>query len=444
MNIKVMLGGLLNLIVRRYLGPFWYRRYWLAKTERLSRVELDNLQLALLKKIVRHCYETVPWYKDVMERNSISLNDLCKIEDIKKFPILTKADILSAGSSLVSTKYPKWFLRSAYTGGTTGTPVKLFRSLFSIGNEHAFVRRQWEWAGIGLLEKCAYLTGRIITNPNEKGSLFAYDPFMKELVLSTYHLSDETALSYVGQIKKHKIMALVGYPSAIYLVAKFCIRNNISLELKSVMTSSETLTLHMRETIQVAFGAKIYDFYGSAERVCYIFTCEKGSYHINPEYGLTELIPVDDSIACKKYKVVSTGFWNFAMPFIRYDTGDIVTKSDKNCGCGRKFQVIESIEGRVSDEIKTISGRVFGAALLTHLLYGVDNIIESQIVQTQLDFIEIRYVPGNDFGEKNLNELRALVKLHLPDELAVEYSLVDKIERTVSGKFRPVVSIEGR
>lgn len=440
MNIKVVANGFVTVLTKRFLGPFWIRRRWLEKTQWYSAYELQEIQIKLLRRLIRHCYSSVPFYRNLMDEREIEVESIKNLDDIKQFPVLTKKDVLKAGNSIYSTKYTKWLLRTAYTGGTTGTPMQIQRDLFSIGNEHAFVRRQWDWAGIGLRDKCAYLTGRLIAKPDQKdGPLYVYDPIMKELILSTYHLSAYTAKEYAKVIENYSVKAIIGYPSAVYLLAKTCLDSGIEIKLKSALTSSETLTESMRDTIAKAFKCNVFDFYGGAERVCYVFSCEKGTYHIIPEYGLTELIPMGDS-AGGRCRVISTGFWSLAMPFIRYDLGDVVIPSEEMCACGRLFPVIQSIEGRKADVIKTPSGRELGAAILTHLLYGTNNIIESQIIQDALDHITIEYVPSNNFYRKNLEDFKRLLKQHLPKELKVELKQVTRVQRTKSGKIRPVVS----
>jgi phenylacetate-CoA ligase len=440
MSFKLLIDGAANLFIKRIAGPFWIRRKQLSTTQWLDEQKLSDLQLKLLKRLVRHCYSTVPYYQQLMDKKGIKVEDINNLEDIKLFPILTKKEVLQAGKDLVSTKYPQWLRRTAHTGGTTGTPLQILRDLFSIGNEHAFVRRQFDWAGIGLSDRCAYLTGRLIAKPDAKNACpYAYDPFMKELILSTYHLSQRTAKEYAKVIKARGAVAIIGYPSAVYLLARTCIDAGIELKLRAALTSSETLTDSMRDTISKAFSCSVFDFYGSAERVCYIHTCERGRYHIISEYGLTELIAADVS-DCRRCKLISTGFWNRAMPLIRYDLGDMVIKSDDSCPCGRAFPVIKCISGRQGDVIRTPSGKELGAAILTHLLYGTEQIIESQIIQDALDHIWIEYVPGEKFSLKDLRVFEHLITKHLPTELKVDLKQVDAVERTQSGKIKPVVS----
>lgn len=443
MNIKILTKGAVNLFVKRFTGPFWFRRKQLVKTQWWSEQELETLQLKMLKRLVSHCYNTVPYYRKLMDERSITPDSIKTLEDIKQFPILTKKDVLLAGDSIISTKYPKFLVRTAYTGGTTGTPMRIWRDLFSIGNEHAFVRRQWDWAGISLSDKCAFLTGRLIVPPDkQEGQLYVYDPFMKELIFSTYHLSRNTAKDYALIMKRYKVKAIVGYPSAVYFLARTCLDSGIEVKLKSALTSSEILTESMSQTIGKAFGCKVFDFYGGAERVCYIHTCEHSCYHVIPEYGLTELMPIDNS-SSDKCKIISTGFWNMAMPLIRYDTGDIVVRSNNDCPCGRAFQVIKSVIGREGDIVRTPSGREFGSAILTHLLYGTDHIAESQVIQDKLNHMTVEYVPGEKFSTKDLEDFEKLIAQHLPSELSVDFKQVKAVQRTSSGKIRPVVLLIG-
>ena len=440
MNLKAAAKGLTSVLVRRYAGPFWVRRRQLARTQWLGSHDLSQLQLRLLRRLLRHCQATVPHYKHPMDELGIDAEDVRNPDDVRRLPILTKQGVLDAGADMVSSRYPRWLQSTAYTGGTTGTPLTLKRDILAIGNEHAFVRRQYDWAGIRLSDRCAFLTGRLVARPDQTDHLYVYDPCMKELILSTYHLSHQTAAQYAKVMNECKVKAVVGYPSAIYLLAQVCLEGSAKLSLSAALTSSEVLTDSMRKTIETAFGCQVFDFYGSAERVCYIHMCEQGSYHIVPEYGLSELIPLDEGEpnACR---IVSTGFWNFAMPLILYDPADVIIKSDRRCSCGRSFPVIERIGGRQGDSIVAPSGRQFGAAILTHLLYGTGNILESRIIQDERDHLTIEYVPMPGFSLEDLHAFEHLITLHLPSELRVDFRSVDTIERKISGKIKPVVSL---
>lgn len=443
MSIKAIANGAAHLFVKRYAGPFWLHRRWLNKTQWLSNSELRKIQLRLLRRIVRHCYSSVPYYRRSMDELGISPESIRTLEDIEKFPIINKKEVLEAGNLIISTKYPKWALRKGRTGGSTGTPMIVYRTLFSLGTEHAFARRQWDWAGVGMREKSAWIFQRVVAPPEKKDArLYDYDPVMRELTLSAYHCSADTALDYARLVQEHGIKVVVGYPSAIYTMAKTCINSGFKLDLRVVISTWEAMTEPMRQTISDAFGCKIFDFYGSGERVVAIHKCERGSYHIVPEYGLTELIPMNEREE-GHYRVVSTGFWNKAMPLIRYDMGDVVVRSDENCSCGREFPVVKSIIGKEGDIIQSPSGVRLGVTAVVQILYtigGTNNILETQFVQDALDHITIEYVPGPKFTEDDLVNMRNSAARFLPRDLKVDFKHVEAVKRTPMGKIRPIVS----
>ena len=441
MNLMVTATGASHMLVKRFMGPFWIRRRWLSKTQWLSESELKEIQLKLLQRLVRHCYSTVPYYRRLMDERGIRVESITTLKDIKQFPIMTKNDVLNVGNSIVSTKYHERFMSTALTGGTTGTPLKLRRNFFSIGNEHAFVRRQWDWADISLADRAAWIAAgrRIAKSDQTDKCLYAYEPFMKELSLSAFHLSPKTAIIYAEAIKRYHVKAIDGISSAIHLIARVIMDSGIKVKLKAALTTSETLTDAMKKTISEAFDCKVFDHYGAAERVCDIHTCEHGSYHIIPEYGLTEFLPIDDEIK-NQYKIVATGFWNLGMPLIRYDTCDIIEKSDIICPCGRAYPVVKSISGRQSDIIRTSSGREYGPTYLARVVKEARNIMACRIVQDALNHIRVEFIPGHNFVDDDLAYFKKHLLQHLPSELEIDLKQVEMIPKTISGKIKFIAS----
>jgi phenylacetate-CoA ligase len=439
-NNKATLKGVITRSVKRWPGTFGRRRKWLNKTQWYNADDLKKLQLELLRRIISHSYETVPYYTSLMKNLGLTPDDIRNTEDIAKFPVLHRADIEAAGDKLVSGKFCRMFLRTAHTGGTTGARLTLKRDLWSIGNEHAFVRRQFDWAGIGLSDRCAYMMARVIASTARKTEKpYVYDAAMKELTLSTFHLSEQTIPVYAKAIADYDIKALVSHPSAAYILAKGCLDKNIRITLNAVLTTAETIDQGRKDTISKAFGCKVYDFYGGSERVCYIQTCEHGTYHIIPEYGLTELIPAG-SPNDGSFRIVATGFWNMAMPLIRYDTGDLVLPSVGNCKCGRAFPMVNKIVGRESNILITRSGATLGTsiieAIMENILFAMQKmpVLEGQVIQESRDAMTLEYVPLKGFCQKDADKLKALVADNFPDDFTVGVRAVEKISRTASGK----------
>lgn len=444
-DIRLTLHGAFALGVKRFPRTFRQQRKWLDETQWWSAERLRELQTGLLHRVVQHAFETIPYYRDKMKALGLTPEDIRTLEDITKLPTITKDIVREQGHRFVSEQAPRWLLRTGYSGGTTGRRLVHKRDLRSINTEHAFVRRQYDWAGLSFRDRCARMMQREIVPPAvEHPRPFAYDAAMRELYLSTYHICKETVRAYVEAMIDYKVKALVAYPSGAFALARLCLEEGVRPEIKAVLTTSETLDPAKREVISQAFACPVYDFYGGGERVCYIHTCERGTYHVLPEYGLTEFIaagPPNEG----SFRVVATGFWNMTMPLIRYDTGDLVQLGDGPCPCGRAFPVVKRIVGRDSHVLVTPSGKILGATaiedLMENVLFSMQGmpILEGQMVQEQPHLMVLEFVPLDGFSEKDADRLRDLLKKHLPADFSSCIRPVAKIARTVSGKALSLV-----
>jgi len=439
-NLKQTFKGCMSYVLKQSIGPYRTRFKWLTQTQWYSAEQHRMLQLTCLQNLITHAYQTVPFYQRLMADGGFRPQDIRSLEDIKQFPILTKADIQNAGSSLVSRKYSRLLTRTAYTGGTTGARLPLRRDLWSIGNEHAFVRRLYNWAGLSGFEPIAFLLARRVCPQNPHTPFpYAYDPVRKELILSVFHLRAANAKQFLEALRKYHIQALIGYPSAISILARWILNEKETLRLKAVLTTSETLESSRKKLIEDAFECRVFDFYGGGERVCYIHMCPQGKYHLITEYGLTEFLDTPDKTNVKK--IISTGFWNWAMPLIRYDTGDLVqVGSIEECPCGRHYPHIERIIGRQGQILRTPSGYELGPtvleAMMENILFDMKGIPvgEAQIIQEKADRLVLEYVPLNQFSVKDKESIARLARRHFPQDFQVEIRAVNAVRRTVSGK----------
>jgi len=239
----------------------------------------------------------------------------------------------------------------------------------------------------------------------------------------------------------------VAYPSAAAVLAKGCLDRKLRVKLHCVLTTSETLDEGKKRTIAAAFECPVFDYYGSAERVCYIHTCEQGSYHVIPEYGLTELIPAPapNEDCCQ---VVSTGFWSRTMPLIRYNLRDLVRVSGRTCTCGRAFPVVDKILGRDGNLIVTPSGLQLGASaiecILARILYATYEmpVAAGRVVQDAADVLTLEYVPDQGFNDTHRQRLHAVLADQMPAGMRGEVRALPDIDRTGRGKFVSFVMAE--
>ena len=259
-----------------------YSQYW--PYEKLVDFQFNKLKNLLISASQKTCY-----YRDLFyEINFNPFRDFNEISDIGKIPILTQKNARQNKDLLVNgTKLSRSIELS--TSGTTGEPFITFASPEHWIIEQATVWRLWKWAGYKFRDKMAILRSYV---PQKNKPLWKYDNARNFLYLSAYHISQSNTSLYVDILKKWKPKFLRGYPSSLYLLAKFMKAKSLTIEPPAaILTASEMLLPHYRDTIENTFGAPVFDWYGLGEPAVTLSECQahKG-LHINMEYGLCELI----------------------------------------------------------------------------------------------------------------------------------------------------------
>jgi phenylacetate-CoA ligase len=138
-------------------------------------------------------------------------------------------------------------------------------------------------------------------------------------------------------------------------------------------------------------------------------------------------------------KILATSLENYAMPLLRYDTGDLGNIIDDVCGCGRKYKLLKEIIGRQQEMLQTPEGKYVHGEFFTHIIWEVDGVLEFQVVQETLSKIKIKMVVDEIFDTKQLDYIRELISKKSED-WDVEFYLVDKIDRTKAGKYKFVIN----
>jgi phenylacetate-CoA ligase len=440
-----------HLLISLYGGSLRLQRYGaahsravaaLARSEFLPRDQLEDLQLRSLKALVRHAFETVPFYREMSRKLGIAHQDIASIQDLKKLPTVTKDDIRADPERFLSSAFRPRALKRVNTSGTTGTPMPFWLDAEALQNNYAFYARALSWAGVGVSDRSVTFAGRVFIPPAQDAPPYwRHNVFNNNLLMSSYRISEATASSYLEKLERFAPVFVDSYPSAIFALAQFCEAHALpcGARPRAIITSSETLLEHQRRTIEHVFGCRVYDQYGSAEMVVFASECERGTLHLHPEYGITEVLSLGQEAPIgEPGELVCTGFQNWAMPLIRYEIGDTAVRSDAACPCGRHFPPLSAIVGRIDDTIVSPDGRHVGR--LDPIFKGVSGITETQIVQERIDRIIVRMVRGQGFESDAARVVMQELRKRVGEGVDLELSYVDRIERGSSGKFRSVVS----
>jgi phenylacetate-CoA ligase len=357
---------------------------------------------------------------------------------VETFPIVDKTTLLERradflpGGRAVGSRF-----NVAATSGSTGTPLDVYRSFGSMLREEAFHLQHWRWAGWQRGERQAVLRGdTVVPMDQNRPPFWFHDPVGGQLVLSTRHLDENTAVLFAGALDQFGVTQLRAYPSAAFQLATYCEKAGVPVRLRSVITGSEMLYDFQRARIESVFRAQVFDFYSMAERVAYASECEHGRMHVNPEYGVVEIVDAHGEPTEDEGTIVGTSLHNHAFPLIRYRMNDTARWSREPCPCGRSYPVIDRISGRLADQLYDLDGRAVNCTVIGFAFDGMRNIRKAQVAQVAADRWLIRIVPAPAYGA--LDGQRVLEKLaaEVSPRVSATIELVDDIAPLPSGKYK--------
>jgi len=440
-NLAVTAKGFL-LNKNRKSGNYRKYKQAIAARSNWKITEFQKHQLQECRSLINYACQHVPYYRQTYGSMGLSADNLCKISDLQKFPVLSRSTVKQSPADFLSDEFHSSKKLSLHTTGTTGSPLKIMCDQNARQINYAFFDNFLESIGINPEARHIILGGRVIVSPNSASPPFwRYSHFQNSLLMSSYHLHDRSLDAYLDMIDSYKPEYIESYPSSIYTLARYLLANDRRLHCKAIVTSAETLSHEQRDIIEEAFNTRVYDQYGCAEMCVFISQCTHGRYHLRPDYGVLEIVdddgmPVPDG---QSGQVLCTGFVNKMMPLLRYSIGDISAFStDTSCECGLMTPLIKEIQGRTDDILLTRDGRPIGR--VSPILKGFP-IREAQYVQYVPGELEILVVPDSEFvQERDIAQIIDAARMRIGKDDIIRIRLVDKIERGKGGKLKAVIS----
>ncbi len=445
--VKLVLGKLFGAIPLSIRYGQTYEKYaeLLKKSQWWSKEEHEKYQLGKIKAIIKHAYHNVAYYRKIFDEIGLKPEDICSFSDFQGIPLLNRDDVINNKHELLASNYANSKLIYVTTGGTTGKPIGMYyRKGIERSRELAFMTCQWARVGYKIGDSLVTIRGNVIPNYLlSKGIFWEYEPIKKRLILSVYHMTDENMPLYIKQIRDFKPKFIHTYPSAVTMLAIFMKENAIDPfpSVKALLCSSEAFYPGQRELIENVFQCRIYSWYGHGEMTTLAGECEYSKeYHIFPEYGFTELVDNDGKVIAREEKIgeiIGTGFENWAMPFIRYRTGDFAEYSDRECECGRKYKLFKRVEGRwLQEMIVTQKGNLIPITALNMHSDVFDNVKQFQFYQDREGEVLFKIIPTSSFSERDIANIKRELTRKLAKDIKLEIQLVDEIARTQRGKYR--------
>jgi Coenzyme F390 synthetase len=252
--------------------------------------------------------------------------EITTLEDLAVLPITSKADVQERRSEFLSSAVPRrrWKLLSA--SGSTGSGLIVGTTLEAVQEQWATWWRCWRWHGIELGTWNAIFGSPSVVPPHRQAPPFwRYNRAGHELVFSHLHTSSKNVPHYVAELRRKKPPWLSGLASQLALISFYLVetKTDLGYEVRWIATSSENLLPQQSSLIEKAFSVRPIQHYGMAESVANFSECDKRKLHVDKELAAVVFIPLTGN----RYRVVGTNVSNPAMPLIRYECNDHVTRS---------------------------------------------------------------------------------------------------------------------
>lgn len=442
-----------HLMVTGY-GVKIYRREYGARFERAlrdfderqwePRTALVDYQNERLRLLIQQAYANVPYYRDLMDARRLKPSDITRVEDLSKLPVTTREDVRNNRERMIARTTKPSHLIKGHTSGTTGSPLDLYWDPEICRIKTVVDWRQKRAAGLSPGDRIAFFLGRtVVPVQRSKPPFWRHNFVLNHLFCSSWHLSAKTLPAYFDKLVAFQPKAVEGYPSTMFILAKYLVDQGRTFPVKAVFTSSETLLPHQRETIERAFACRVFDFYGMAERVVFATECERHDCkHLNMDFSIVEVLTGSGVPAPvgELGRIVATGLHNMAMPLIRYKTSDVTALRGIPCACGRSFDVMENVTTKDEDIITTSDGRYVSSSIINALTHHLTTIAEHQVIQDDIHHVRMLIVRKPGFLDSDGRSLAVSLQETLGADMVVRVEYVDSIPRTAAGKFRWVIS----
>jgi phenylacetate-CoA ligase len=440
-------------LIRSMIGPLWAR--WESSPYLRHAAELDQRrrdtsadvrqrQEDLLRSLLRHAYDTVPYYRDSLDRIGLDPDDVHRLEDWSLLPVLTKADLRAHREALLSNRYNPATLRRKKTSGSTGVSLEVMVDEDSMQWKRACTLHADQWSGWRFGEPVAMLWGNPSYRQRGWRGWLRNTLLERAVYLDTLKMDEAALDGFTQQVRQQQPTLIFGHAHSVFLFAEYVRERGLTdIRPRGIITTAMVLHSWQRQVIEEVFGCRVTNRYGCEEVSLIACECEcHEGLHVNSHGVYVELLrdgqPVRPGEAGS---VVVTDLTNRAMPIIRYQVGDVAVWSRRACSCGRPLPLLQRLEGREADYVVTPRGElVSGISLTENFAVAVPGVAQLQIVQETVDFFRFRIVRGPDFGDASLARLRSLVAERFGPDVRYECEYLGRIPPEPSGKYRFCIS----
>ncbi|MEJ2715935.1 MAG: hypothetical protein P8182_02165 [Deltaproteobacteria bacterium] len=405
------------------------------KIHRLTESSLNALQNRRLRAVIRNAYDHVPYYRNLFKSVGLSSDDIRTVDDLRKIPVTTKDDLKAAG---VRDTVADWVDLSKCirrtTHGTTGKHLDLYRT--------------WKEQRTVLLLN---LTAQMSVGYRPQDVLGVLGPELP-FVPRFYHRigllrKDIIPLSLpvkvqIERLRKLQPTVIWAYPSALRaLIHRLEIPMRELVRPRIIIHSAEVLDRVLRRRLAEDSDAECFNFYLAQEFGLIAWEClTHEGLHLNSDHSVLECLH-DGTPATpgKTGSAVLTSLYANAMPFIRYEIGDLIAFLPKKCSCGCPLPLIDHPIGRQDDMVVLASGRTLAPMRFAYILEKFPSIDQWRVLQVRQDSFVLQLVLRDELTSEMSRTIRAEFLEYLGEPATLDIQVTDFIEEEAY-KFRSFVA----
>jgi phenylacetate-CoA ligase len=424
-------------------GDCQERSAFIARAASAPRAVIARYRDALLRRLLQHAYERVPYYRDLFDQRGLHPSRLSGVADLTQLPLLTRETLQTEPlERMLASGLDVSRLSATRSSGSTGVPVRVRyvppeRELY-----HQVWKRTFELSSPRFGGHVAYVA--LDHRPPER---------RQRPVSANFSLIEcRQPLAQIAQgIVAAQPDTLMGYTGVLAELALHTPAAELALiRPRLVVSMGEVLTPAVRALLAERFAAPVTTQYACTECIAIGGECPAGNgYHLADDSVVAEVVdehgqPVPPG---EHGQVVLTGLHGFSQPLIRYAVGDVAVQgkapvgAELGCSCGAPFSTLGSISGRQLDYLVLPDGRRLHAYSLSIPLRDDAPFIQRyQIVQERADHVRVRMICAQPPSEAELTLLRERLQSYLAPDVAIEFEVVGSMQREPNGKFRVVVS----
>jgi phenylacetate-CoA ligase len=412
-----------------------------------TREQVIRFQNTRLRQLIAHACRRVPYYRRLFDRAGLDPRDVRTVADLARIPITTKEDMRAAQpGDTVARGVDVRRLVADTTSGISGDPFTVRRTRLERYMTVLFWLRAFRSYGLRATDRRASVVYSPAAHPRHRGiagRMLGRIGVYRNLAVN----SSRPAADIVRALEAYRPDFVSGYTGTIWHVAQeLCRAGPGAIRPRAVTVGAETLTDPMRRTIREAFCAPVYDMYATHELNLVAWQCpETGDLH-NCDDGLIVEVLTDGRPAepGETGELVGTNLYSFALPFIRYRLGDVVTQGSPVCACGLPFSTLRRVEGRMVEYLVLPGGRwLHQSGVVRPILAGAAWIRRMQIVQEREDRVTVRLAPLSPPPAAELRRIEAAFREMLGPGVEAEVAVVPEIKPGPGGKYRLIVPMAG-